>query len=214
MKKDYAKGWTNMGNTPKPYEIYRHFKGNLYQIIAIAKDSEDGHDVVVYQALYHPFTIYARDLKMFTEPVDRSKYSAKEYPQEMRFTPVTMQGEGDAGISQYAGAQPTEMQKASAQPAELRYQETKTAERKVEGNTSGVAQKTAVNPALMMFLDAENYEQKLDVLREVKGELTPEILTPIELSLGMEPQDGTVEERYRLVKTNLLTRQKYERQRL
>lgn len=198
MKKDYVKGWTDMGNTPKPYEIYRHFKGNLYQIIAVAKDSEDGHDIVVYQALYHPFTIYARDLKMFMGPVDRSKYSANEYPQEMRFAPVTENIGEDFGAVQPANAEP-----AGRCAEEKRSEDRNAEERKIE-----------VNPALMMFLDAENYEQKLDVLREVKGELTPEILTPIELSLGMEPQDGTVEERYRLVKTNLLTRQKYERQRL
>lgn len=198
MKKDYVKGWTDMGNTPKPYEIYRHFKGNLYQIIAVAKDSEDGHDIVVYQALYHPFTIYARDLKMFMGPVDRSKYSANEYPQEMRFAPVTENTGEDFGAVQPANAEP-----AGRCAEEKRSEDRNAEERKIE-----------VNPALMMFLDAENYEQKLDVLREVKGELTPEILTPIELSLGMEPQDGTVEERYRLVKTNLLTRQKYERQRL
>ena len=198
MKKDYVKGWTDMGNTPKPYEIYRHFKGNLYQIIAVAKDSEDGHDIVVYQALYHPFTIYARDLKMFMGPVDRSKYSANEYPQEMRFAPITENTGGDFGAVQPANAEP-----AGRYTEEKRSEDRNAEERKIE-----------VNPALMMFLDAENYEQKLDVLREVKGELTPEILTPIELSLGMEPQDGTVEERYRLVKTNLLTRQKYERQRL
>lgn len=198
MKKDYVKGWTDMGNTPKPYEIYRHFKGNLYQIIAVAKDSEDGHDIVVYQALYHPFTIYARDLKMFMGPVDRSKYSANEYPQEMRFAPVTENTGEDFGAVQPANAEP-----AGRYAEEKRSEDRNAEERKIE-----------VNPALMMFLDAENYEQKLDVLREVKGELTPEILTPIELSLGMEPQDGTVEERYRLVKTNLLTRQKYEKQRL
>lgn len=198
MKKDYVKGWTDMGNTPKPYEIYRHFKGNLYQIIAVAKDSEDGHDIVVYQALYHPFTIYARDLKMFMGPVDRSKYSANEYPQEMRFAPITENTGEDFGAVQPANAEP-----AGRYAEEKRSEDRNAEERKIE-----------VNPALMMFLDAKNYEQKLDVLREVKGELTPEILTPIELSLGMEPQDGTVEERYRLVKTNLLTRQKYERQRL
>ena len=106
MKKDYVKGWTDMGNTPKPYEIYRHFKGNLYQIIAVAKDSEDGHDIVVYQALYHPFTIYARDLKMFMGPVDRSKYSANEYPQEMRFAPVTENTGEDFGAVQPANAEP------------------------------------------------------------------------------------------------------------
>ena len=46
-----------MREHPKPYEIYRHFKGNLYQILAIAKDSEDGSLKVVYQALYGTFEV-------------------------------------------------------------------------------------------------------------------------------------------------------------
>ena len=60
-----------MREQPKPYEIYRHFKGNLYQILAIAKDSEDGSLKVVYQALYGTFEVYVRDLSMFLSPVDK-----------------------------------------------------------------------------------------------------------------------------------------------
>ena len=41
-----------MRENPRPFEIYRHFKGNQYQILTLAKDSEDGRALVVYQALY------------------------------------------------------------------------------------------------------------------------------------------------------------------
>lgn len=36
----------------KPGDIVRHFKGNPYQILYFAKDSETQRDVVVYRALY------------------------------------------------------------------------------------------------------------------------------------------------------------------
>ena len=75
-----------MRDNPKPYEIYRHFKGNTYQILAIAKDSEDGHLIVVYQALYGSYEIYARDLVQFMSPVDRIKYPEAEA--QYRFTKV------------------------------------------------------------------------------------------------------------------------------
>ena len=36
-----------MRNRPKPFEIYRHFKGHIYQIITVAEDTESGEEVVV-----------------------------------------------------------------------------------------------------------------------------------------------------------------------
>ncbi|MBI2786839.1 MAG: DUF1653 domain-containing protein [Legionella longbeachae] len=48
---------------------YRHYKGNLYEVIDIAKHSETLEDVVVYRALYGDFGLWVRPLKMFLEDV-------------------------------------------------------------------------------------------------------------------------------------------------
>ncbi|MEG1647251.1 MAG: DUF1653 domain-containing protein [Bacilli bacterium] len=61
--------------------IYKHFKGNKYQVLFIGKDSETLKKVVVYQALYGENDIWIRDYEMFNSLVDKIKYpnAAQEY---------------------------------------------------------------------------------------------------------------------------------------
>ena len=49
---------------------YRHFKGNEYEVIYVAKDSETLEDVVVYKELYGNGEIWVRPLKMFLEIIE------------------------------------------------------------------------------------------------------------------------------------------------
>ena len=48
---------------------FRHFKGGLYKMIDIAKDSETLEEMVVYQALYGDKGLWVRPRKMFFEKI-------------------------------------------------------------------------------------------------------------------------------------------------
>lgn len=50
---------------------YRHFKGNEYEVLHIAKHSEDLQPLVVYRALYGEGDVWVRPLSMFTDTVTR-----------------------------------------------------------------------------------------------------------------------------------------------
>lgn len=53
-----------------PAGLYRHYKGNTYQVIGIAKHSETEEDLVVYRALYGECGLWVRPLDMFCEKVE------------------------------------------------------------------------------------------------------------------------------------------------
>ena len=52
-----------------PLGIYRHYKGNLYQLLHIACHSETEEPLAVYRALYGDYGVWVRPLAMFTENV-------------------------------------------------------------------------------------------------------------------------------------------------
>ena len=52
-------------------KYYRHFKGNIYRVLHVAKHSETLEDMVVYQAMYGERGIWVRPLSMFEEEIER-----------------------------------------------------------------------------------------------------------------------------------------------
>lgn len=49
---------------------YRHYKGNEYEVIGVAKHTETLEDLVIYRKLYGERGLWVRPLAIFTEEVD------------------------------------------------------------------------------------------------------------------------------------------------
>ena len=58
---------------------YRHFKGNEYEVLYIAKHSETMEEMVVYKALYGEGGVWVRPLDMFCEEITRDGKTFKRF---------------------------------------------------------------------------------------------------------------------------------------
>ena len=79
-----------MENLIMPGDIVRHFKGNRYEVLHVARDSETQEEMIVYRALYGERGIWVRPKAMFLSKVDREKYP--DVRQEYRFEKVENDG--------------------------------------------------------------------------------------------------------------------------
>lgn len=195
-----------MSFIPKPHEIYKHFKGNLYQIVAIAEHSETGEQLVIYQALYGDFKTYARPLAMFTGRVDLEKYPDAE--QEFRFA---LQGPEGVRQTRESGAWTA----SSGQQPENREAEpaTQIADEFVSQPEQEI-EELNIDPLVLEFLDADSYEEKLNILAGLHHRITDDMITTMAIASDIEVDDGDTEKRYESLRNCLLTREKYECNRL
>ena len=61
---------------------YRHFKGNLYEVIGMASHSETLESMVVYRALYGEQGLWVRPATMWNEIVDKPGYHGPRFVRE------------------------------------------------------------------------------------------------------------------------------------
>lgn len=195
-----------MNQIPQAGEIYQHFKGKLYRIVALATHTETGEQLVIYQALYGEFQVFARPLSMFLEKVD-----AKKYPDAAgkdRFMRIPMAE---------AAAVPQPVPAPSENPVEPR-PAAMPSESTVESRAVAASSENSVepqpDPGLLAFLDADSYEEKLEVFASLEGKVDLHMLNAIAASLDLELSEGSLEEQYDTLKSCLMTLEHYECNRL
>lgn len=202
---------------PKAGEKYLHFKNKLYQIIAIAQHSETGERLVVYQALYGTFQIYARPLSMFVSPVDKEKYP--EVKQKYRFQWVEFRKTGQESVkSDKANAGGTKQQISRTEAAKPESSEVKTV--KTEAAKPEVPKQEpvktdmSVEDKMLAFFDADTAQERYDILVDMRGEVTDRMINNMAVVLDVVIEEGPLDLRYEELKACLRTRQRYERSRL
>ncbi len=192
-----------MRHNPRPQEIYRHFKGNLYQIRCLAKHTETGETLVVYQAMYGAFEIYARPLSMFMEEVDRVKYPTAG--QRYRFELLENREDGYAASPESRAEENKAEKPLAAEHTAL--PETSSEEKQTEEQLN-------IDPLVLEFFDADSYEQRLAILDSLHNRITDDMITMMAVSADLEIKDGELEDRYMELRNCLCTFEKYECNRL
>ena len=191
-------------------QFYRHFKGGLYQVMAIATHSETKEKMVVYQALYGDFGVYIRPYDMFVSEVDHEKYP--EVTQKYRFAYVdhtkneTLRTER-AEHKKIPVNQNVEQQEnvpavtAAVSTAELQEQNMVQRESDVEEQ---------IDPWLLRFLDTDTMEEKYQIVCDIKNDITDRLIDDLAVAVDVVIPEGKLSDRYEQLKYCIRTRQKYE----
>ena len=196
-----------MREYPRPQEIYRHFKGNLYQIVTLAIHSETREELVVYQALYGDYKVYARPLSMFMEEVDRQKYP--DVLQKYRSEKVSAAEAAEKQPGQEEKGKPPVIPEAVMQ-GDREEKGTKPDPRPLLQDD----EEFVLDPQVMEFLDADTYEERLNILASMRHRITDDMINTMAISVDLEIEDGEIEERYEELKNCLLTLERFECNRL
>ena len=204
-----------MRQLPKNGEFYRHFKNKLYQIIAVAKHSETGEQLVIYQALYGDFGVYARPLEMFMSEVDHEKYP--DVTQKYRFERVELSSNtvtetqvNDHTQREYAAENRNLLENSEKQSLADSFEQSEnmglsSREEEYEGG---------INPKVLEFLDSEDFDERYNILVALRDEIDDQMINTLAVALDVVIPEGDIDDRYDQLKMCLRTRQRYESNRL
>ncbi len=195
-----------MRSVPRSQEIYRHFKGNLYQVITLAEHSETGERLIIYQAMYGEFTVYARPLSLFMDKTDKVKYpeARQEYRFELQEKPADHQTE-----QKHEDHHPA-IYKKKPEAQEDQEEAEKEAEAEAEGCDWEI---DGVDPMVMKFLTADSYEQRLQILSGSRHRITHDMINTMAAAMELEIADGELGARYDELRRCLLTIRRFETRR-
>ncbi len=207
---------------PRPQELYRHFKGNLYQVVTIATHSETMEEMVVYQALYGDYKCYVRPLDMFMSKVDKTKYPSAT--QEYRFEKVTLPAAPKPVVPPSTSPNVVKPEKFAftEKSSETDAQEKRNEFRRHPYNESQVMAKSVsqeaedlnMDPLVIQFLDADLASEKNAILSKLRPTITNDMIDIMAMSMGVVVNEGDVYDRFNDLRTCLTTIEKFESNRL
>ena len=203
-----------MRNEPKPLQVYKHFKGNYYQIVEVAKHSETGERLVIYRPLFEGADVYARPLEMFLSEVDHEKYP--DVTQKYRFEKIgdvnkkftSWENDIEGSALKNEGDKDT---KTVRQDNEAKYDGGEPAD---EQNNTTAKNENAIcsksQARLNRFLDAPTSRDRLLILESLRKNLDEYIIEGIAAALDINVGNGSIDDKYEQIEYCLETKIKYE----
>ena len=201
--------------------FYRHFKNKLYQVKAIAYHSETKEKMVVYQALYGDYSLYVRPYDMFMSEVDKKKYPdiyqryrfEQVYPDGSDMPHVKAQERDDCNIAITQSVKENNEDINSIYDNGNKAQNVMWQDNSIEHDNihkNNDIQDEQVNPLLMEFLDAEDYQHKLNTLTGMRSKLDDKLIDAMAASMEIEVPEGPIDKRYASLRSCILTHAKFE----
>ena len=197
--------------TPVAGQIYKHFKGNLYKVLAVAVHTESEEKLVVYQSVENPDRVFARPLEMFMSDIDRFRYPLIRA--KYRFTLVSEPEEETNGEETKE-----EETKEETLNEDTKGEDVKDEETEEQSDDDSAVYKDngelVIDPYVERVLDEKEFSKKIEFFEMLRGKCSEDMLTTIAISLDIQLQEGSIEDKYSQILRTLKMHEKYETSRL
>ena len=197
--------------TPVAGQIYKHFKGNLYKVLAVAVHTESEEKLVVYQSVENPDRVFARPLEMFMSDIDRFRYPLIRA--KYRFTLVSEPEEETNGEETKE-----EETKEETLNEDTKEEDVKDGETEEQSDDDSAVYKDngelVIDPYVEGVLDEKEFSKKIEFFEMLRGKCSEDMLTTIAISLDIQLQEGSIEDKYSQILRTLKMHEKYETSRL
>ena len=197
--------------TPVAGQIYKHFKGNLYKVLAVAVHTESEEKLVVYQSVDNPDRVFARPLEMFMSDIDRFRYPLIRA--KYRFTLVSEPEEETNGEETKEEETKEETLNEDTKEEDVKDEET---EEQSDDDSAVYKDKgeLVIDPYVERVLDEKEFSKKIEFFEMLRGKCSEDMLTTIAISLDIQLQEGSIEDKYSQILRTLKMHEKYETSRL
>jgi hypothetical protein len=98
--------------------------------------------------------------------------------------------------------------------SDITFHKEETSQIVSEKASEDVSEELNIDPLVMEFLEADTYEQRLNILAALQSRVTDDMINTMAAAVDLEIKDGDIDARYDELKNCLLTFEKYECNRL